>query len=357
MTLLDRRVRTDHPVVERLVAFWSNHLCVSSRAGVTVGAMAGAYEREAIRPFVLGRFADMVRASAQHPAMLVYLDNAASTGPQSAVARRARGGRRPGLNENLARELLELHTLGVNGGYTQADVTQLARLITGWGWAGQDGATPPRFRFTAARHDPGPKLILGLRYGVGLAEGERALLALCRHPATATHIATKLARHFVADDPPPALVQRLATTFRETDGDLRAVTGELIEAPECWDPQQRKFRASQDWYVAALRAMGVAEVPRTALTSLRQLRHPIWAPLAPKGFGDVERDWADPDALLNRAELARTLGRRRVAAVDLHEVVLRVDASPPLRTMVEDSRIAMGERMALLLAAPEMHWR
>ena len=216
-------------LVERLVAFWSNHFCVSVVKGEVVRATAGSFEREAIRPYVLGRFADMLLAVEHHPAMLFYLDNAQSVGPDS----RAGQNRKRGLNENLAREIMELHTLGVDGGYTQADVTSLARVITGWTFAGREGriGEPGTFVFNANMHEPGDQMVVGHAYlGGGFGQGEAALNDIARSPATAHHIATKLVRHFIADDPPPAAVERIATVFRNRDGDLRAVTMALIDA-------------------------------------------------------------------------------------------------------------------------------
>ncbi len=209
--------------VERLVAFWSNHFAVSAAKGPLVRASAGAFEREAIRPHVLGRFEDMLIAVEQHPSMLFYLDNQRSMGPNSRAGRN----RGKGLNENLAREILELHTLGVGGGYTQADVTSLARIITGWSFAGRRARReePGVFLFRANWHEPGDHDLLGKAYTQrGIEQGEAAFADLARHPATARHIATKLVRHFVADDPPPALVERLTKVFLDTDGDLGAVS-------------------------------------------------------------------------------------------------------------------------------------
>ncbi|HUI97342.1 MAG TPA: DUF1800 domain-containing protein, partial [Xanthobacteraceae bacterium] len=204
--------------VERLVWFWSNHLCVSS---FVVPVTAGGYEREAIRPHVLGRFAEMLVASASHYAMLEYLDNARSVGPNSVAGLVAK----VGLNENYARELLELHTLGVRSGYTQNDVTNLAKVLTGWTFIGP--VVPGHgleFVFSQRIHEPGPQVVLGKTYAeVGMNQGRAVLADLARHPATARHLATKLARHFVADDPPPALVGRLARRFLDTDGDLKEI--------------------------------------------------------------------------------------------------------------------------------------
>jgi uncharacterized protein (DUF1800 family) len=366
---LTARVTTDRPFVERLVAFWSNHLCVSTAAKVLVAPLAGSYEREAIRRHVLGRFEDMVLASARHPAMLVYLDNFQSIGPGSRGAQRGRRG----LNENYARELMELHTLGVNGGYTQQDVQELAKILTGWTVTGLQNGGPRRlgsasatqaeigFAFQAVLHEPGARTVLAVTYAdAGAAQGEQVIRDLCRHPSTARFVATKLVAHFVSDDPPAAAVDRIAGVFRTTDGDLRAVAAALIDLPEAWTDGTRKFRAPQDWLVAVLRAVNAPAVNVMTLPVLRQLRHPLWAPQAPKGFGDTMQEWADPDSLLNRAELARTLARRmRGAGVDAAALLDVVDtgAADPLRSLLKDSSVADGDRLALAIAGPAFQWR
>ncbi len=389
---LTERITTARPFVERLVAFWSNHLCVSIGAKILVAPLAGSYEREAIRPHVLGRFVDMVLASAKHPAMLVYLDNLQSIGPNSRGAR-AGGGRRAqqtpspgsgrprrGLNENYARELLELHTLGLNGGYTQQDVQELARMLTGWTVAGL--ATPGRraqaprgrrpaaadsggddfgFAFEEARHEPGTKTLLGVNYAEsGVTEGERAIRDLCRHPSTARFVASKLVAHFIGDDAPASAVDRIAKVFQATDGDLRAVSTALIDLPDAWADSARKFRTPQDWLIAMLRAFNATEISDTVMPALRQLRHPLWSPSSPKGFSDATTDWADPDSLLNRAELARNVARRlRVARVNARDLldVIDVPAADPLHTFVADGSIPVDERLALVVAGPAFQWR
>jgi uncharacterized protein (DUF1800 family) len=386
---LTERITSARPFVERLVAFWSNHLCVSSGAKILVAPLAGSYEREAIRPHVLGRFADMVLASAKHPAMLVYLDNLQSIGPNSRGGRaggRGRptaapgsGGPRRGLNENYARELLELHTLGVNGGYTQQDVQELARMLTGWTVGGlarparraqaprgrrqpdATGGTELVFAFEERLHEPGTKTLMGVKYGEsGVAEGERAIRDLCRHPSTARFVATKLVTHFISDTPPALAVDRIAKTFHDSDGDLGAVSAALIELPEAWRDSARKFRTPQEWLVAMLRAFNATEISDTVTAVLRELRHPLWSPSSPKGFSDATSDWADPDALLNRAELARSVARRlRVARVDARELidVIDVAAADPLHTFLADGAIPADERLALVVAGPAFQWR
>ena len=367
---LQQRIATNTPFLERLVAFWSNHLCVSAQAKPQVVSLAGHYEREVIRPHVLGRFSDMVLASARHPAMLLYLDNARSIGPSSRGSQMAaRRGRKRGLNENYARELLELHTVGVDGGYTQKDVEQLALVFTGWTVAGLGqpmgmsigGSAQPVFMFRRALHEPGAKSVLGFSYPeAGVAEGERVIRDLCRRPQTAHFVANKLVRHFVSDDPPDAAVQRIAATFQKTEGDLLKVATALVDLKEAWKAENRKFRTPQDWLIAVLRGVGLTDAPPRMGGLLRQLRHPLWAPAAPKGYGDTMREWADPDSLMNRAELGRSLARRlnrsRFEPEKILEVVDLPD-SDPLRSLLADNSIGRDERLALGIAGPSFQWR
>lgn len=369
---LQERVTSEQPFAERMTAFWSNHLCVSVSAKLTVGPFAGSYERDVVRKHVFGRFEDMVLASAKHPAMLFYLDNFQSIGPRSRGASAAqRRGQQRGLNENYARELLELHTLGVDGGYTQADVLELARILTGWTVSGLNGPAarmlqrrddgPVEFVFAEMLHEPGEKTLLGSRYGeAGAKEGERAILALCRHPSTARFVARKLVGHFVSDEPPASAVDRISKVFTQTDGNLKEVTRALVELPDAWSDSSRKFRTPQDWLVAVLRTFSARNANVALLPLLRQLRHPLWSPQAPKGFSDNLQDWADPDSLLNRAELARTITKRMIKQdVDPRALLEVVDAAPndPLRSLLSDSRIRADERIALAIASPAFQWR
>lgn len=388
---LRARVISAAPFAERLAAFWSNHLCVSVPAKPPIAALAGLYERQVIRPYVFGRFEDMVLASARHPAMLAYLDNAVSIGPNSTAARGlARRGRERGLNENYARELLELHTLGVDGGYAQADVEALARILTGWTVTGfgfadrlvrgrerqQAGAADSAvaFAYRDMLHEPGDKTLLGVRYReAGEDEGRHAIVDLCRHPSTARFLATKLARHFVADDPPMEAVDRIAARWLETGGDLAEVSRTLVDLEAAWDPDRHKFRAPQDWLTAMLRAVGARDVPEPIGRLLQQLRQPLWAPVSPKGYGDTKMYWADPDSLLNRAELARSTAERlrvtaggrppregrRAASFDPGRLldVVDVPGTDPLPTMLADVSIAPDERTALVFGGPAFQWR
>ena len=371
---LGARLTTTTPFVERLVAFWSNHLCVSTTKPQVRG-FAGHYERAVVRPHVLGRFEDMVVASAKHPAMLFYLDNLQSIGPGSLVGRRtARRGNARGLNENYARELLELHTLGVDGGYDQDDVEQLARIFTGWSVAGVGpGAAADvevGFEFRAPVHEPGAKSVLGKRYReAGVKEGESVIRDLCRHPSTARFVATKLVRHFVADAPPERAVASIERAWRDSDGDLSAVSEALIDLDEAWDPDTQKLRTPQDWLVAVLRAVRVEEATPQLAQALRQLRHTVWAPPSPKGYGDLRTDWDDPDSLMNRAELARRLGRRGTGPgsgtgrgsgrLDPQLLLDVVDVPPNdvLRSILADASISVDERVALAFGGPAFQWR
>ncbi|ESQ80159.1 DUF1800 family protein [Asticcacaulis sp. YBE204] len=300
---------------ERLVMFWANHFAVSVDKGIPVRVLAGAYEREAIRPHVTGKFRDLLLAAERHPAMQTYLDNDASVGPNSQANRNAKRG----LNENLAREILELHTLGVNGGYSQADVTSFAKVITGWGVARTPRALSDgeSFQFNARAHEPGAHVVLGKTYADdGERQGVRVLEDLARHPATAKHIATKLVRHFVADQPPPALVDRLAKRFTDTDGDLTAVYTVLIDAPESWDAPRSKFRSPQEYLIALLRATGSPLPPQRLYQTLRAMGQPLWQPPGPNGFSDMAAVWATPEGLSTRLDVTYQFADRYAAKTD-----------------------------------------
>jgi uncharacterized protein (DUF1800 family) len=354
---------TPTPFVERLVHFWSNHFAISVDKAVVLG-LAGAFEADAIRPHVLGRFEDLLLAVVRHPAMLLFLDQAQSVGPGSPTGRRSAlraEGRARGLNENLAREILELHTLGVRSGYTQADVTELARALTGWSVIGpNDGPGlapgPHGFIWRPAIHEPGSRLVMGRTYA---DDGERQALAilhdLATAPATATHIATKLARHFVADEPPPALVQRLAVTFMRSSGDLSAVMRALVTSPEAWAEGPAKFKTPWDWSVSALRGLGRRELPpMQAANLLNQLGQPVWRPGSPAGWDDVAASWAGPDALVRRVEAAQRIGSQAVT-LDARQLGPRLLPG----ALGEDTarHIARaespGSALALLLVSPE----
>lgn len=360
---LRQRVTTDRPYVERLVAFWSNHLCVSAGKRV-VSLLAGPYENEVIRPHVLGRFEDMVLASARHPAMLLYLDNVGSVGPTSPAARRTqRDGTPRGLNENYARELMELHTLGVDGGYTQDDVRALAHVLTGWtvSGIGRGRGDEVDFAFRVALHDRGEHAVLGRNYNrPGEDRGEDVIRDLCRHPSTARFVADKLVRHFVADGPPAEAVRQIERVFLDTRGDLKETALALIAVEAAWSASSRKYRTPQDWLVASLRALKVDTIPPQIPAVLGQLRQPLWAPPSPKGYSDVLGDWGDPDGIMNRAELARSLAARLgEGTTDPSALLSTVEPRQvgPLGTLLGDKSVSSTERIALALAAPAFQWR
>jgi uncharacterized protein (DUF1800 family) len=305
---------------ERMVMFWQNHFAIVMKKSQPTAATAGAMEREAIRPHVFGRFEDMLVAVETHPCMLDYLDNAQSIGPNSQANR---AGKR-GLNENLAREIMELHTLGVGSGYTQADVTAFARVITGWTFPRQQGPNQQApvgvFQFDPRRHEPGAQVIMGKTYDQGgVDQGKAVLHDLARHPATATHIATKLARHFVADDPPPALVKRLADTFKRTDGDLAEVSRTLIASDEAWTPQLTKMRSPLEYLIALIRATGATMKPQAITVALNAMGQPWWNPGGPNGFPDTVSAWASPEGIATRMDLANALANNANPAIDPRE--------------------------------------
>ena len=349
---IDAALNAEIGFVERLVWFWSNHFCVNQEKTV----MAGAYEREAIRPHVLGRFADMLLAAEGHPAMLLYLDNAQSIGPNSIAGIN----RDKGLNENLAREILELHTLGVRTVYTQGDVTNFAKVLTGWTIL--PTATDPNhggeFVYIKRTHEPGAQTVIGKEYDDGgTGQGRAVLTDLARHPATANHVAAKLARHFVADDPPPALVQRLTQRFLDTDGDLMEVTKALVAAPEAWAPEQAKIKRPGEWIVAALRATGEKGEIGRIIQAQNLLGEPLWRPPAPKGFSDENAAWLD--GLAQRLDIANTFARREGLALEpaaIMDVALGPLASAETRRAITGAE-SRPQALTVLLMAPEFQRR
>lgn len=353
-TALGWRIDSEAPYRERLVAFWTNHFTVSKRGGTGVTAALPDFVRHAIRPHVTGRFTEMLLAVERHPAMLSYLNQNSSVGPNSRFGRRS--GR--GLNENLAREILELHTVSPAAGYTQADVTAFARLITGWGV--QRNREPFGAVFRIANHEPGAKTLMGRRFEEGEAASEAALRFLAEHPATHRHLAAKLARHFVADDPPPAAVARIEAVLRDTGGDLLAVSRALPRLPEAWAPPLGKLRAPQDYIVAALRACGAEgdRLARFAFGACHALNQPLWVAQQPNGWPDLAQDWLGPEPLLRRLDWAYDLAGRftRAEPVALLEAALGPLASAETRAAVRRAG-APRDAIALLLASPEFQRR
>jgi uncharacterized protein (DUF1800 family) len=369
---LRQAVSTERSFIERLVQFWTNHFAVSADKPSVTG-IAGAFEREAIRPHVLGRFSELLFAVEKHPAMLLYLDNHLSAGPNSEITRRGANNRRRlrrdnaqrgqprGLNENLAREILELHTLGVGGGYTQADVTTFAKVITGWSVSGNPGPLgvrdPGKFEFRDTWHEPGAKTLLGKRYAEGgVGQGETVLRDLARHPSTAKFIATKLARHFVADEPPAALVDSLADAFRDSGGDLPAVYRTLLAHEAAWRAEPAKFKTPNDYIVSTYRALDlpVEDQPRT-FASFDLLGQRPWTPGSPAGWPDRAADWDGAAAIFKRIEwadaVASRVGSKRSAA-ELAPQVLGASLTERTRTAI--ARAESGaQALTLLLSSPE----
>jgi uncharacterized protein (DUF1800 family) len=344
---------------ERLVVFWSNHFCISANKGELGRMWAGSFEREAIRPYVLGRFGDMLKAVEQHPAMLFFLDNQQSLGPDS----RAGQNRKRGLNENLAREIMELHTLGVGSGYSQADVTSLARIITGWSFVGREGrlGPPGSFVFNANAHQPGAQTLLGKIYQPdGVAQGEAALTDIARHPATAKFIATKFARHFVADDPPPSLVARLQDVFLKSGGDLKALATALVDSNEAWQAPLTKLRSPYEFLVASDRLLArVPDDPGRTLGGLNVLGQPLWSPAGPNGFADSNAAWAAPEGIKLRLDISAQIASRLADSIDprdLLELVAADAASSETRRTVERAETRQ-QALALLLMSPEFQRR
>jgi uncharacterized protein (DUF1800 family) len=343
--------QTDRPFRERLVWFWANHFTVSLKRG-EIRPLVLPYIHEAIRPHVTGKFADMLRAVMRHPAMLWYLDNQESVGPDSPAGIRAHRG----LNENLARESLELHTIGAGAGYTQADVTEYAKVLTGW--SVDMGAASPGFAFMPERHQPGAKTIMGMSFPEGQAGGEAAMTWLGNHPATFHRIAEKLARHFLADQPAPADVKHLADVLHQTHGDLRAATLALLELPAAWQPLT-KLRAPGDYVVAAVRALDLPEGQRPDMLGLmNHFGQPLLSAPLPNGWPDTAADWADGEMLLRRADWAMgvagkhpTLDPMLLAQASLGDLL-----GDGTRNAIKRAA-SRQDAVALALAAPEFQRR
>ncbi len=376
---LEAAMVSERPVHERQVHFWSNHFTVSAAKPAAV-ALPPSFEKDAIRPHVGGRFADMLLASSKHPGMIVYLDNWLSVGPNSQAAQhpnRARripgGGRASDINENLAREILELQTLGVNGGYTQADVQTLAAIITGWTYerprlmqlvreSGGSRSGGELFEFDADAHEPGPKTLLNRTYPqTGVAQGEAALADLARHPSTARFIAAKLARHYIADDPPPAAVARIERAFAQSEGDLRVTMEALVDSPEAWATPFAKFKRPEEYAIALLRAANLRTLPPgagiAALSAMGQ--RPYYAP-GPDGWSDSAESWLTADLVWKRLEFAQAyaerIGRADVDPAQLGDACLGPLMSSETRTAISRAE-SPAQGLALLFGAPEMQRR
>jgi uncharacterized protein (DUF1800 family) len=346
---------------ERLVHFWTNHFATSADKPRML-VMAATLENEAIRPNLAARFVDLLHAVESHPAMILYLDNQASIGPNSVLAQRA--ARQPGgaqrkldINENLAREVLELHTLGVNGGYTQQDVTTFAKILTGWTVGGGRAAGAGTFQFRDAAHEPGSKVLLGKHYAQSGSAQVRAVLDdLARHPATAEHLARKLVRHFVADRPPSSAVARIARVIRDSDGSLPEVHAALVGLPEAWGAKPSKYKTPHEFVVSAWRAIdSVPQRPQPIISTLKLLGQPAYRPGSPAGWPDTASQWDGPAALLKRIEWAAQLAQQshsRLAPVEVAVESLGMALSEQTRSALTRAASAT-QAITLWLASPE----
>ncbi|WP_409432312.1 DUF1800 family protein [Litorimonas sp. RW-G-Af-16] len=357
-------IQSQTPFAERLVMFWSNHFTVSRTRGL-IGPALPAYEREAIRPHIFGKFEDMLTAVAQHPCMLLYLDNVSSIGANSPQGQR----RNRDLNENLAREILELHTLGVKGGYSQDDVTSFAKILTGWTVSRKVKASKKRsnaarynplgsFQFNANIHEPGTQTLLGQRYAqTGQAQGLAALRDLATHPSTATFIATKLVRHFVSDTPPADAVETIAAVFRKTGGDLAEVSKALIDLEAAWEKPLAKVKTPYDLMLSVMRAANISgpqEIPDSLfLNSLKTMGYEPFYAKSPAGWSDLSSDWVAPESLIHRIEWIRAfVGEAKISIEPpkLYEQTIAPVADPATQFMIEGAP-SREDGLALIFAS------
>jgi uncharacterized protein (DUF1800 family) len=383
-----RAVYSERQLEEVLVDFWLNHFNVFAGKG-PIRFLASEYEREVIRPHAWGKFEDLLKATAESPAMLFYLDNWLSVDPKAApvagqrtrrfgrlgfgaMPQRPPGqGRRRGLNENYAREIMELHTLGVDGGYTQKDVTEVARCFTGWTIEGlrQD---QPEFSFAARLHDKGDKVVLGqtIKSG-GKEEGDKVIHLLATHPATARFLSFKLARHFVADEPPPALVDRAAATFKKTQGDIREVVRTIVTSPEFFaaDARSAKVKTPFEFVASAVRATGgsVSDA-REMARRIADMGMPLYMQQPPTGYKDTAETWVSTSGLLARLNFALDLAAGRVRGVSVDAGAISTSTAARLvpsglsestrRTLASEASPADPLRVAgLILGSPEFQRR
>ena len=354
---LRKAIASPRQLEEVMVDFWFNHFNVFADRGLS-SLIVGTYERDAIRPYILSNFRDLLGATAHHPAMLFYLDNWLNSAPNNRPRGRFRG-----INENYARELMELHTLGVDGGYTQEDVIALARIFTGWGVsrAAENSPDMSGFHFDANRHDFSDKLFLGNPIkGSGMDEGEQALDILARHPSTARHISYKLAQYFVADEPPARLVNRLTQKFRQSDGNIRDVLQLLFQSPEFWNPNYygAKFKTPYQYIISAVRATGTENPDiKAVFGALKQLEMPLYGCRTPNGYQNTQDSWLNPNAMLRRVSMATILAQGRWIGgqpVNPNQLAntLGNNFSPNTQEVIKTSPVRL--RAGLILGSPEM---
>ncbi|WP_438726031.1 DUF1800 domain-containing protein [Parasphingorhabdus sp. DH2-15] len=362
-------VSSQTPFAERLVHFWSNHFAISIDKS-PIQSFAGSHEFEGVRPYIMGKFSDLVKAAALHPGMLVYLDQVQSVGPNSLLGRLTNTPRRKrkiGLNENLAREILELHTLGVNGGYSQSDVTAFANAMTGWTVTGLSRGPVGRYVkadnsygetiFSDALHQQGRVVVMGKNYAAsGKLQSLNIIDDIARHPATAEHIAGKLAQHFYGDNPPDSLKRRLREDFMRTGGDLTSLYETLVDSPELWEEPVRKFKTPWEWTISIARAFPDRELYRNKpLNFLRKMNNPPWRPGSPAGYGDRDVDWVSPDALYQRIQFANRIAHGLRDLTDVEKIAEGLlPASLSMTTRLELQRAeSPRQALALLMISPE----
>lgn len=359
--------QTQNGFAERWTLFWANHFTVSALKAAAA-PIVGSFEREAIRPHVFGRFEDLLVASSRHPAMLLYLDQAQSAGPNSPIGQR----RKQGLNENLGREILELHTVGLGAGYSQADVTEFARALTGWSvsrgreapGAQNDVGPVGTFMFRPYLHEPGPRQVMGRLYAEGGEDQARAILHdLAGHPSTANHIAQKLARHFVADDPPASLVAKLQANYIKTGGRLDELAQTLIEAPEAWSPTAAKFKTPYEFLISTWRASGQApdlSAPQKFVGSLSVMGQRPFSADSPKGWSDEASDWASSDGVIKRLawaeQAAAAMSGQGLDTNDTAKAALGARLTPAAAQAIGRAE-TRSEAFAVLLMSPEFQRR
>ncbi len=350
------QIRSTQPFIERMVLFWSNHFTISIQKPILAG-IVNQYEVEAIRPHINGTFRDMLIAVTQHPGMLLYLDNAQSFGPDSRAGKR----RDKGINENLAREILELHTLGVGSGYTQADVIALARIITGWTLdRSLISGIRIAYKFQHIVHEPGNKILLGHNFSEnGEQEGIDALTMLARHSATARHIATKLARHFIDDNPPPSAIAQLEKSFLDSDGHLPTIMRTLVNLNDAWTQPLTKFKTPYEYMLSALRLTAIEPNPMQVVAGLEALNFRAFNASSPAGYDDLAASWASSDAILKRIEWGHRLAQRLPASTSplaLAEAAIGDYLSPTTKQAIERAPSGV-DGIGLLLASPEFQRR
>ena len=363
---LTHQVKTDQPFAERMVRFWSNHFTVSRTRGL-IGPAIPAYENEAIRPFIFGHFEEMLLSVTLHPCMLIYLDNISSIGPNSKQGAR----RGKDLNENLAREILELHTMGAQGGYTQSDVTNFAKILTGWTVAKKrkrpknQKVPPGQFFFNPRTHELGPQEFLGKSFKQnGINQGIAALREIARHPSTAKFIATKLVQHFIDDTPAPSDIQKIERTFIKTNGNLAAISRALIELESAWETNGRKIKTPEELMISALRAThieGSFALPRRQLLfpALKTMGQEIFRAPSPAGWPDKGDAWIAPESLTHRLEWIRAFSRQspgEINPVDVFNQTIGTFASKDAARLIKGAP-SRADGLALIFSSPAFQRR